>query len=147
MCDKLSHTPKKMEKWRKKVWKFIKAIKKVHLLFRRPSRTLYTKSWNAKSTAGLCGRCVNVFGCAGTICNLIAPLFLFSSNKRLLLQSVSAILVAFNFRSICLNDLVVSSLCSLMCSSLANTSWESFWSLYFNGDFSHSLIIGFVNGE
>lgn len=71
-----------------------------YLRFRRPSRTLYTKSWNAKSTAGLCGRCVNVFGCAGTICSRIAPLFLFSSNKALL-QSFSAILrsIFVRFRS------------------------------------------------
>ena len=63
-----------------------------YLRFRRPSRTLYTKSWNARSTAGLVGKCDNVFGWTGTICNLTAPPFLLSPNKLLLAQSSSTIL-------------------------------------------------------
>lgn len=65
-------------------------IKKKYLRFRRPSRTVYTKSWNAKSTAGRVGKCDSVFGWAGTICNLIAPLFL--SIKLSLADSPSTIL-------------------------------------------------------
>lgn len=62
-----------------------------YLRFRRPSRTLYTKSWNAKSTGGRVGKCDNVFGCVGTICNLIAPLFLSFSIKFSLTRSPSTI--------------------------------------------------------
>lgn len=49
---------------------------KGYSLFLRPSRTLYVRSVNAKSTGGLFGRCVIVFGCAGMICNRTAELFL-----------------------------------------------------------------------
>lgn len=69
-----------------------------YLRFRRPSRTLYTKSWNARSTGGRFGRCVSVFGCDGTICNLTAPLFL-SSIKFSLTQSPSTIFTVFKFLS------------------------------------------------
>lgn len=41
----------------------------MYLLLRRPSRTLYVKSWNAKSTAGRDGKCDSVFGWLGTICS------------------------------------------------------------------------------
>lgn len=79
-----------------------KAEKKGYLRFRRPSRTLYTKSWNAKSTGGRVGRCDNVFGCVGTICNLIAPLFLSFSIKFSLTQSPSTILAVVVLFCFCL---------------------------------------------
>lgn len=41
----------------------------VYLLLRLPSRTLYVRSWNAKSTAGRVGKWDNVFGWLGTICS------------------------------------------------------------------------------
>lgn len=50
-----------------------------YLLLRRPSRTLYVRSWNAKSTAGRDGRWDNVLGCVGTIWTRTAPLPLFLS--------------------------------------------------------------------
>lgn len=78
----------------------LKTVKK-NLRFLRPSRTLYTKSWNARSTGGRVGRCDSVFGWAGTICNLIAPLFL-SSIKLSLTQSPSTIFAAI-FRCVSLN--------------------------------------------
>ncbi len=64
---------------------------------RRPSRTLYVRSWNAKSTAGLVGRWDSVFGWAGTICNLKAPLFLLALSKLLALSS-STIFYNFQFQ-------------------------------------------------
>lgn len=63
-----------------------KQTKKLYSRFRRPSRTLYTKSWNAKSTAGRVGKCDRVFGWAGTICNCTCPDFLLPGIKILLAQ-------------------------------------------------------------
>lgn len=48
----------------------------MYSLLLRPSRTLYVRSVNARSTGGLFGRCVIVFGCAGTICSRTAEFFL-----------------------------------------------------------------------
>lgn len=43
---------------------------------------------NAKSTGGLFGRCVIVFGCAGTICSRTIEFFLGSNKTRLVSSSV-----------------------------------------------------------
>lgn len=90
-----------------------------HLRFRRPSRTLYTRSWKAKSTAGRVGRCDNVFGWAGTICNRIAPPFLLSPIKLLLLHSSIVILNSI-FSSFVLIYSIPVHLCAL------NMYWQFF---------------------
>lgn len=60
-------------------------------LLRRPSRTLYVRSWNARSRAGRVGRCDSVFGWLGTICTrtgLLAPFLLFADRRRASLAPV-----------------------------------------------------------
>lgn len=70
----------------------------MYSLFLRPSRTLYVRSVNARSTGGLFGRCVIVFGCAGTICSRTAELFLVCNKIPLESSSVEQLPSCFIFQ-------------------------------------------------
>lgn len=72
--------------------------KKVYSLFLRPSRTLYVRSVNARSTGGLFGKCVIVFGCAGMICSRTAELFLVCNKIPLESSAVEQLPSCFIFQ-------------------------------------------------
>lgn len=69
----------------------------MYLLLLRPSRTLYVRSVNAKSTGGLFGKCVIVFGCAGMICKRTPEFFLDCNKSPLISSSVEQLPSSFIF--------------------------------------------------